>query len=59
MEGIIGDFKFKLLSEFVIAVYDKDDNEEDVPVSTIRIEDGVQSEREFHFEIMDWFSKNT
>lgn len=57
MEAKIEGYRFKLVSELVIAVFDTDD-EEALPCTYIRLKEGdVKDVKDFHFEIMDWFSK--
>ena len=56
MEANINNFKFKHNEKTLfIEVYDGENSEE--PYSFIRVTDTI-SEKDFHYEISDWFLKN-
>jgi hypothetical protein len=64
MEANIKNYRFKLISELVIAVYDNDEKNDDVlgeeglPFTFIRLEgSGIRNAKDFHYEIMDWYNK--
>lgn len=60
MEATIEGYRFKLLSELMIAVYDTSEEEDALPCSYIHLKTGdVKDMKDFHYEIMDWFSKHS
>lgn len=59
MEAKIKGYRFKLISELVIAVYDTEEEDDVLPVSYIHLKTGdVRNMKDFHYEIMDWYNKH-
>jgi len=57
MQGVIGNYKFVAVSDHVISIFDVED-EDGLPIGHIKVESGLETEKDFHYEIMDWYSKN-
>jgi hypothetical protein len=55
MQAEIGKYRFVLCSKTLIAVYDGGDE----PFTHIRLDSSLTDEKDFHYEIMDWYSKYT
>lgn len=57
-EGVINGHNFQMIDETVIEVWTDLDNTR--PESFIFVKEGsIKNEKDFHYEIMEWSSKNT
>lgn len=59
MEAKINGYRFKMISEIVIAVFDTEEEDDVLPFSYIHLKQGdVKNMKDFHYEIMDWYNRS-